>query len=129
MYRSALVRDKWELRGDYYLPRTILRSCSVSTEVAKGRSEPLPPPPNAEAAEAAGISIRADGGGLGIMGTDGQLSHFETSFYDRRRLPVGQPFPGPAIVLQSDSTTVIPPGATAEVHPTGSMIITLGGTA
>lgn len=83
MYRSALVRDKWELRGDYYLPRTILRSCAVSTEVAKGRSEPLPPPPNPEAAEAAGISIRADGGGLGIMGTDGQLSHFAGCVYVR----------------------------------------------
>ncbi len=64
--------------------------------------------------------------GACVFRTGGQLSSFETTFYDRRRLPVGEPFPGPAIVLQSDSTTVIPPGATAEVHPTGSMIITLG---
>ncbi len=64
--------------------------------------------------------------GACVFRVDGQLSSFETTFYDRRRLPVGQPIPGPAIVLQSDSTTVIPPGATAEVHPTGSMIITLG---
>lgn len=64
-----------------------------------------------------------------VFRIDGQLSHFETTFYDRRKLPVGRPFPGPAIVLQSDSTTVIPPGDSAVVHETGSMIITLGGTA
>ncbi len=46
MYRSGLVRDKWELRGDYYLPRTILRACAVSAEVAKGKSEPLPAQPD-----------------------------------------------------------------------------------
>lgn len=35
MYRSGLVRDKWEARGDYYLPRTILRACGVSANVCK----------------------------------------------------------------------------------------------
>ena len=42
MYRSALVRDKWELRGDYYLPRTILRACGISDKVATGSSARLP---------------------------------------------------------------------------------------
>ncbi|MBB5221692.1 N-methylhydantoinase A [Amaricoccus macauensis] len=58
---------------------------------------------------------------------DGSLGTFDTTFYDRRRLPAGERFSGPAIVLQSDSTTVIPPGASAIVEATGSILITLGG--
>lgn len=80
MYRSALVRDKWELRGDYYLPRTILRSCAVSNDVAKGKSEPLPPLPNAAHAEAIGITMRS---GFGFMGLDGQIDHFAGCVYVR----------------------------------------------
>lgn len=80
MYRSALVRDKWELRGDYYLPRTILRACAVSAEVAKGKSDPLPVLPNAAHAEAAGIVMRE---GSGYMGLDGQISHFAGCVYVR----------------------------------------------
>lgn len=80
MYRSALVRDKWELRGDYYLPRTILRACAVSAEVAKGKSEPLPALPNEQHAEAVGIAMRE---GSGYMGLDGQISHFAGCVYVR----------------------------------------------
>jgi N-methylhydantoinase A len=60
---------------------------------------------------------------------DGALSTFETSFYHRPLLPVGEAFEGPAIVLQKDSTTVIPPRASAVVDRSGSLIITLGGAA
>lgn len=80
MYRSALVRDKWETRGDYYLPRTILRACGVSTEVAKNKSDPLPPPPDPVLAAAVGIAFRD---GSGFMGLDGQLSHFSGCVYVR----------------------------------------------
>ena len=44
---------------------------------------------------------------------------------DRSRLPVGEAIAGPAIVLQRDSTTVVPPTCTFEVHPSGSMLIRL----
>jgi N-methylhydantoinase A len=60
---------------------------------------------------------------------DGQLSTFETAFYHRPLLPVGEAFEGPAIVLQKDSTTVVPPRARAVVDRSGSLIITLGGAA
>ena len=80
MYRSALVRDKWELRGDYYLPRTILRACAVSAEVAKGKSEPLPALPEPAIVEAAGMTMR---GGAGFMGFDGQIDHFAGCVYVR----------------------------------------------
>ena len=53
------------------------------------------------------------------------LAPSRTVFYDRARLPVGETLAGPAIVLQPDSTTVVPPGCTFEVHPSGSMVIRL----
>jgi N-methylhydantoinase A len=56
-----------------------------------------------------------------------ELKPFETAFYDRAKLPVGEAFPGPAIILQVDSTTVVPPGCTAEVHASGSIILSQRG--
>jgi N-methylhydantoinase A len=56
----------------------------------------------------------------------GKLESFETPFYRRTELPVEEPFPGPAVILQTDSTTLVPPGATARVDRTGNIIIKLG---
>ena len=44
----------------------------------------------------------------------GKLESFETPFYRRSELPVEETFPGPAVILQPDSTTLVPPGATYE---------------
>ena len=61
-----------------------------------------------------------------VFRVGGQLATFETTFYHRTQLPVGVTFPGPAIVLQRDSTTLVPPHATARVDAVGNIIITLG---
>ena len=55
----------------------------------------------------------------------GGLTEVETTFWLRDRLPAGEPFPGPAVVLQRDSTTVIPPGSVARVDDAGNLIITV----
>lgn len=55
------------------------------------------------------------------------LKSFDTRFLDRSRLPTDQPFDGPAIILQTDSTTVVPPGYTAELQTNGCIVITVGG--
>ncbi|MGD9912958.1 MAG: hydantoinase/oxoprolinase family protein [Rhizobiaceae bacterium] len=57
---------------------------------------------------------------------DGELKDFDTPIYQRAKLPVGESFDGPAIILQKDSTTVVPPRAKAIVHVSGSILITLG---
>ena len=57
----------------------------------------------------------------------GKLESFDTPFYRRSDLPLEETFPGPAVILQTDSTTLVPPGATARVDWTGNIIITLGG--
>lgn len=54
-----------------------------------------------------------------------ELKPFATALYDRGKLPAGATIAGPAIILQVDSTTVVPPGSTAEVHHSGSIILRL----
>ena len=44
-----------------------------------------------------------------------------TAIYERARLPLGARLPGPAIVEQADTTTVIPPGVTATVDEAGNL--------
>lgn len=60
-----------------------------------------------------------------VFRVGGALQTFEAQVYRRDLLPLGTPIAGPAILLQKDSTTVVPPKATATVHDTGSVIITL----
>jgi N-methylhydantoinase A len=62
-----------------------------------------------------------------VFRIDGELRPFETSFYRRHLLPVGETFKGPAVVLQKDSTTVIPPGCSAINDPAGNLILTIAG--
>jgi N-methylhydantoinase A len=54
------------------------------------------------------------------------LQTFETKFYQRERLPLSESLHGPAIIVQTDSTTVIPPGCHTKADPYGSLIITIG---
>ena len=44
-----------------------------------------------------------------------------TPIYERTRLPRGARLAGPAIVEQTDTTTVIPPGVTALVDDAGTL--------
>jgi N-methylhydantoinase A/oxoprolinase/acetone carboxylase beta subunit len=58
---------------------------------------------------------------------DGGLDQLETPFYRRGLLPLGQRIAGPAIVLQTDSTTVVPPDATLTADASGNLILRLEG--
>jgi N-methylhydantoinase A len=59
----------------------------------------------------------------------GSLQPFDTAFYRRNLLPVGEAFSGPAIVLQKDSTSVVPPGWSAINDAVGNLILTSNGDA
>jgi N-methylhydantoinase A/oxoprolinase/acetone carboxylase beta subunit len=48
-----------------------------------------------------------------------------TPFYRRHLLPLEQPIAGPAIVLQTDSTTVVPPATTLVAEAGGNLILTV----
>jgi len=62
-----------------------------------------------------------------VFRVEGELRPFETAFYRRHLLPVGEAFAGPAVVLQKDSTTVIPPGCNAINDAAGNLILTIAG--
>jgi len=80
----------------------------------------LRPPAGGSLAEAL---VRTD---PSVFRVAGELKSFDTPVYRRTALPVGEIFYGPAIILQKDSTTVMPPATSAVVDATGSIIITLG---
>jgi N-methylhydantoinase A/oxoprolinase/acetone carboxylase beta subunit len=50
-------------------------------------------------------------------------SEVETPVYDRYALRAGDQLPGPALVEEMDSTTLVPRGYTAEVHPQGCLLL------
>jgi len=52
---------------------------------------------------------------------DGQT--VDTPRYDRDRLLAGHEVPGPAIIIQHNSTTLVPPDYTARVHVSGNLHI------
>ncbi len=57
---------------------------------------------------------------------NGTLEPFETAYYLRDNLPLDEDIVGPAIILQMDTTTVVPPGATARADQTGNLFIRIG---
>ncbi len=60
---------------------------------------------------------------------NGSLESFDTAFYQRELLPIEEPIEGPAIILQRDSTTVVPPENTFTADAANNIIIRIGETA
>src|SRR5436309_631522 len=89
--------------------------------VATGRLPKMPevpPPSGGNVADA-----QLDTADVYFAGEDGKQKAYRSQFYERTRLPVGAKIEGPAVLLQVDSTTLVPPGATAEVLKTGDLLI------
>ena len=61
-----------------------------------------------------------------LFRTASGLESFDTPFYARDRLPAEERFTSPAIIVQQDSTTVIPPGAEAMAHEHGHLVVQVG---
>ena len=57
---------------------------------------------------------------------DNRLEEFETMFYQREKLPLENSIAGPAIIIQQDSTTVVPPNNQFISDTAGNMIISIG---
>ena len=50
----------------------------------------------------------------------------ECPIYDRTRINASQAIPGPAILEQMDTTTVVLPGQTARAQANGNLLLTFG---
>jgi N-methylhydantoinase A len=64
--------------------------------------------------------------GRSVFRARDKLQTFDTAFYRRELLPVNTPVKGPAIILQVDSTTVVPPGCTIVADEGGNLILNVG---
>jgi len=62
-----------------------------------------------------------------IFRLDGELREIQTHFYQRHLLPLEEVIPGPAVFVQKDTTTVVPPGTSAWAEPTGNLVLRIGG--
>ena len=59
-----------------------------------------------------------------LFRVDGELRPFEVPYFERDELPLDTAVEGPAIILQRDTTTVVPPGWIATREPTGNIVLT-----
>ena len=57
---------------------------------------------------------------------DGGLARFDTPYYRRDAIPADCPIEGPAVVVQRDTTTVVPPGWTAAAESNRNLILKHG---
>ena len=76
-----------------------------------------------------GAGTGADAAADGVACTfrvDGALAAMDTPLHARERIAPGAVLEGPAIVVQTDSTTVVPPGASARADAGGNLIIATG---
>ena len=64
-----------------------------------------------------------------VFRVQNELRSLDTAFYRRERLPVEEVVAGPAVILQTDSTTVVPPDCTFRLDPHGNLLIQIGGAA
>jgi N-methylhydantoinase A len=60
---------------------------------------------------------------VGVVFREGEL---DTPLYQRDLLVTGNRISGPALVVQLDTTTVVPPGWRGEVDPYGNILLTMG---
>ena len=58
-----------------------------------------------------------------VFDVGGRAERRMTPFYDRALLLAGNRIDGPAVIEQYDSTTVVPPGVTAEIDSFGNIVI------
>ncbi len=61
--------------------------------------------------------------GQSAFRVNGLLGTYDTAYYRRELLPLETLVAGPAIILQRDTTTVVPPGWSAEADKGGNLIL------
>jgi N-methylhydantoinase A len=90
---------------------------------ANGEAAKITPPsfPGGDSVEAA--TVRQ---GEAVFATPEGVRTMPTPFLDRFKLPLDTDVPGPAVILQTDTTTVVPPGWTARADAAGNLLLIKG---
>ncbi len=110
-YRAHLQRFGYADRGE---PVEIV---NLRLKLDLPVDKPELPPMQAGDADASGARIA----NVSVVFRQGEL---ETSLYQRDLLATGNRISGPALVVQLDTTTVIPPGWQGEVDSYGNLLLT-----
>ena len=85
-----------------------------------GRMPKIAPPPEPGAGSLEAAKTRT---ARSVFRANGALESRETTFYRRDALPAEAPFAGPAVVVQKDATTVVPPGWSARLDRSANLIL------
>ena len=89
------------------------------TGVGKMPKIATPPAPVGETLDAAQVKTA-----MSVFRVDGALQRLETNFYIRAKLPPETTIEGPAVILQKDTTTVVPPNWSAALDKGANLILT-----
>jgi N-methylhydantoinase A/oxoprolinase/acetone carboxylase beta subunit len=65
------------------------------------------------------------GEGESTFRRNGGLAGYVTRFVQRASLPVGETIPGPAVVFQRDTTTLVPPAWAARADASGALVLSI----
>ena len=123
----ATLRLRFEhLHRQFYGRTSPGRAIEITSLSAVHAAAPLPAP--VFEPPSVGSLARALSGGRPVY-DDRQRRFVDTPVYDRLALPAGTRLPGPAIIEQLDTTTILPVGAVAEMAPSGALIVSLAGAA
>jgi N-methylhydantoinase A len=72
------------------------------------------------------VTTSAPSGGAVRSSDTWRIGGVDVAVYERSHLPSGGRITGPAIVTELDSTTWLDERSTAEVHPSGALIVSVG---
>ena len=112
-YRAHLQRFGYADRGE---PVEIV---NLRLKLDLAVDKPDLPPQTREGSDPSQAQIAS----VSVVFREGEM---ETPLYQRELLATGNHVSGPALVVQLDSTTVIPPGWQGEVDPYGNLLLAMG---
>ena len=112
-YRAHLQRFGYADRGE---PVEIV---NLRLKLDLAVDKPDLPPQTREGSDPSQAQIAS----VSVVFREGEM---ETPLYQRELLVTGNHLSGPALVVQLDTTTVIPPGWQGEVDPYGNLLLAMG---
>jgi N-methylhydantoinase A len=118
----AQYRERYEAEFGYQLPEDVATVETVNARVAAiGRTDDVELPRSSGDADAEGALK-----GSRDVYFDEVGDFTDTPIYDRARLGAGAAVDGPAVIEQTDTTVLVPPGASARVDAYRNIVIDVG---
>ena len=103
----------------HHFPDSLIEIVNIRvTGIGEVPSIGLPSPEFGESLDTARVKS-----GTCLFRVDHKLQTFETAHYRRSALPADVAISGPAVILQRDTTIVVPPGWSASAERSGNIII------